>query len=95
MELIKVLIGPVVTEKANEAPEGMSRYTFEVDARATKQEIRQAVEKMFDVHVLDVNTLYARGKTRRAGRGQVKLADRKKAVVTLVAGDKITLFEGV
>ncbi|MFH1085173.1 MAG: 50S ribosomal protein L23 [Chloroflexota bacterium] len=95
MELYQVLKGPIVTEKSSEQPEGFSRYTFEVHPRATKQEIRQAVEKLFDVHVVDVNTLYARGKTRRFGRIQSKTADRKKAVVTLAAGDKIPLFEGV
>ena len=95
MELYQVLKRPIVTEKSGDQPEGMSRYTFEVDLRATKQEIRRAVEELFHVEVMDVNTLRVRGKARRFGRVMGRTSDRKKAVVTLAAGQTISFFEGV
>lgn len=71
------------------------RYVFEVAARATKPQIRQAVEQAFRVKVSKVNVMTMPGKTRRYGRRQVTSSSWKKAVVTLVPGDKITFFEGV
>lgn len=85
---------PLITEKATVLKEE-DRYVFEVAARATKPQIRQAVEQAFRVKVNKVNVMTMPGKTRRYGRRQVTSSSWKKAVVTLVPGDKITFFEGV
>lgn len=71
------------------------RYVFEVARRATKPQIRKAVEQAFRVKVSKVNVLTVPGKTRRYGRRQVTSSSWKKAIVTLVPGEKITFFEGV
>ncbi|HPN89098.1 MAG TPA: 50S ribosomal protein L23, partial [Candidatus Omnitrophota bacterium] len=68
---------------------------FQVDPRATKPEIRVAVEKLFSVGVVDVNTMIVRGKEGRVGRRAGKRPNWKKAIVTLREGDKIEFFEGV
>jgi len=83
-----------VTEKTTVLT-ALDKYVFEVDARANKAQIREAVEIAFSVRVVDVNTMMMKGKPRRFGRKVVNRPDWKKAVVTLVAGDKIDLFEGV
>ena len=72
-----------------------NRYVFEVASKATKSQIREAVEQAFKVKVGKVNVMAVPGKTRRFGRRQVTSPSWKKAVVTLVPGDKITFFEGV
>lgn len=95
MELYQVLKRPIVTEKSNTQTDALNRYTFEVDVRATKQLVREAVETLFDVEVIDVHTMNVRGKTRRFGRVQGRTSDWKKAVVTLAAGETISYFEGV
>jgi large subunit ribosomal protein L23 len=89
-----VLKRPIVTEASTDAME-MNKYTFEVDPRANKVEIRRAVEEIFKVHVTKVNTTWVPGKTRRRGLAVGKTARRKKAIVTLAQGDTIELFEGV
>jgi len=89
-----VLLRPLVTEKTTVLT-ALDKYVFEVDARANKAQIREAVEIAFSVRVVDVNTMMMKGKPRRFGRKVVNRPDWKKAVVTLVAGDKIDLFEGV
>ena len=89
-----VLLRPLVTEKTTVLT-GLDKYVFEVDARANKAQIREAVEIAFSVRVVDVNTMMMKGKPRRFGRKVVNRPDWKKAVVTLAAGDKIELFEGV
>lgn len=87
-----VILRPVVTEKSMEnMAEG--KYTFEVDPRANKFQIKRAVEEIFDVKVERVNTVNVRGKLRRMGRTQGRTSDRKKAIVTLKAGQKIQAFE--
>lgn len=71
-------------------------YAFEVARTATKNQIRQAIESLFDVKVQSVNTLIMRSKTKLNRRGQlVKPTKWKKALVTLKEGQKIALFEGV
>lgn len=90
----EVLLKPVVSEKSMGLMED-NKYTFYVNRNSNKIEIKNAVEKLFKVTVLKVNTLTVRGKTRRQGRTQGKTADRKKAIVTLKAGDKIEIFEGL
>ena len=71
------------------------KYTFLVAPWANKIEIKQAIEKLFNVKVLKVNTLVDRGKLRRMGRFQGRQPDRKKAIVTLKPGDKIKVFEAL
>ena len=73
----------------------LHRYTFEVDPKATKQLVQQAVEEIFKVHVQNVNMLRVHGKTRRFGRHVGKTSEWKKAIVTLQAGETISFFEGV
>ena len=81
--------GPVITEKASEKMERDGTYSFEVDSRANKIEIRRAVEGAFKVTVTRVNTLTARGKLKRVRWQTGKTPDWKKAMVTLKKGDKI------
>ena len=77
-----VIIKPVVTEKSNDAVQ-LSKYTFRVNKKATKVDIKRAVEKLFDVKVLKVNTINVDGKKKRVGRNYGKTADWKKAIVTI------------
>jgi large subunit ribosomal protein L23 len=94
MHLYEVLRRPLITEKST-ALQSQNKYAFEIANRANKLMIRQAVEKAFKVTVTGVNVVTMRGKTRRAGRRQIKTAPWKKAIVTLKPGDKIEFFEGV
>jgi large subunit ribosomal protein L23 len=90
----RVLLRPLITEKSTVlAQEG--KYAFQVDPRANKIQIREAVEQAFNVRVRKVNVMNVRGKWRRVGRSRGISPDWKKAVVTLAEGDKIELFEGV
>ena len=89
-----IIIRPIITEKA-QILTGADKYAFEVDKRANKMQIKEAVEIAFNVHVREVNTMTVKGKRKRFGRSLNKLPDWKKAVVTLQAGEKIELFEGV
>jgi len=85
-----VLRRAVITEKSMRGTEA-GKYTFEVARDATKPEIREAVERLFGVRVVKVNTLNVPGKTKRRGRHTYRTPDRKKAVVTLAPGQKIDL----
>ncbi len=89
-----IIIRPLVTEASTDALM-LNKYTFEVDRRANKIEIRDAVEEIFHVRVLKVNTLWRRGKVRRRGQSTGKTPDRKKAIVTLAAGETIEMFGNV
>lgn len=80
----------VITEKSLRGAE-MGKYTFVVARDATKPEIREAVERLFGVRVVKVNTLRIPGKTRRRGRYTFRTPDQKKAIVTLAEGHKIDL----
>ena len=91
---LDVLRRPLITEK-NTNLQSQNKYVFEVDREANKPDIKQAVEKTFKVTVTDVNVVNIHGKMRRVGRKQVMTPPMKKAIVTLKAGDKITIFEGV
>ncbi|GAB3160131.1 50S ribosomal protein L23 [Myceligenerans xiligouense] len=87
-----ILIAPVVSEKSyNLLDEG--KYTFIVDPRANKTEIKIAIEKVFDVKVASVNTINRKGKTRRTRYGLGKRKDTKRAIVTLREGS-IDIFGG-
>ncbi len=89
--LADVIRRPLITEKATQALE-LNQYTFEVDHRAAKPDIKAAVEKMFDVRVIGVSTMNPPRRTRRVGRFAGKRAQVKKAIVRLAEGNKIQLF---
>ncbi len=89
-----VIVSPVITEKATMASE-RNQVIFKVAKNATKPQIKEAVEKLFDVKVKSVNTLVRKGKTRafRGMRGE--LSDVKKAIVTLEEGHRIDVTTGL
>jgi large subunit ribosomal protein L23 len=87
-----IILAPVVSEKSYDLIENNNTYTFEVDPRANKEQIKHAVEQVFDVKVLRVNTMNRKGKVKRTGYKLGKRKDIKRAVVTLAAGDSIDLF---
>lgn len=79
-----------VTEKATSLTEKHNQYVFEVDRKATKQEIKFAVQQIFKKSVLSVNTFNVKGKVKRTRLGKLtSMADKKKAIVTLKEGDKL------
>ena len=78
----EIIIAPVITEKSNDQMQ-MGKYTFEVNKKATKVEIAKAVEKLFNVKVLRVNTINVNGKNKRVGYHVGKTSDWKKAIVTI------------
>ncbi len=96
--LYRAVVKPLVTEKSSAMYENRKLYTFRVDPRATKPEIRDAIEHLFGVTVTAVRTMQMRAKERRAGglgRGTTgRRAKWKKAIVTLKEGDAIPIFEG-
>ena len=89
-----VLIRPLITEKTNAGMQD-NKYTFIVPLNANKVEIRQAVETVFKVKVLDVNTIRVMGKIKRMGKNSGKRPDVKKAIVKVAPGQRIEFFEGV
>ena len=89
-----LLIRPIITEKTS-AMMQENKYTFQVPLAANKVEIRQAVEAVFGVKVLSVNTVRVLGKTKRMGRYVGKRSDYKKAIVKLAEGNTIPPFEGM
>lgn len=95
MELTQVIRRPLITEKGTLVRDALSQYLFEVDPKATKNQIRGAIEKLFEVHVKNIRTLNIRGKVKRIGRSTGKRSNWKKAYVTLKEGEKIEFFEGV
>lgn len=94
MNTYEVVLRPVVTEKSTRLQEE-GKYVFEVHPRATKTQVRSAVEQAFKVKVADVNIVWLPGKVKRFGMRLARTPARKKAVVTLQPGHKITIFEGV
>jgi len=86
---------PLVTEKTNDQKDAYNQVTFEVDRRANRIEIRKAVESIFDVRVKCVRTMQVKGKLKQRGRIIGKRKDWKKAIVTLMPGERIEFFEGV
>jgi large subunit ribosomal protein L23 len=94
MNVYEVLRRPLVTEKVSRLS-ALNKYAFEVDKKASKEQIKQAVEKAFKVGVIDVNIINIHGETKRAGKREVTAPSWKKAVVTLKEGDKLQFFEGV
>lgn len=95
MNHYQVIKKPLVTEKVMSDKGTGGRYAFVVDLKADKNTIRNAVEKLFKVHVKKVNTSIVRGKIKRVGRSTGKRSNWKKALVEIAAGEKIEIFEGV
>ncbi len=90
-----IIIRPIITEKSMESVE-MKKYVFEVAKDATKVDVRKAIEKIFGVKVMSVNTINVIGKEKRMGVHVGKTASYKKAVVRLTADSKpIEIFEGM
>ena len=96
MDYTKILLRPVVTEKASMLREGAEQIAFFVDPKANKIEIGKAVEEAFKVKVVKVNVVTVKPRARvRAGRVKGRIAGYRKAYVTLAKGDKIEFFVGV
>lgn len=93
-----ILRKPIITEKSSYQSSELNQYVFEVHQKATKAQIKEAVETLFDVTVLRVNVINVPAKRSRRARSRRVLVRRsgfKKAVITLAAGDSIDVFEGV
>ena len=95
MNQYDIIKRPVVTEKTSIQKEEFNQVTFEVDRRANRVEIARAIEKIFNVKVQNTRTAHVKGKIKRRGKILGKRKDWKKAVVTLMPGERIDFFEGV
>jgi len=95
MELHQIIRKILITEKSNLDREAANKYHFEVDRRANKVEIGQAVEKLFKVKVKDVRVFHVLGKKKRTGKVMGQKSSWKKAIVTLAEGSRIEIAEGV
>ena len=91
--LTRTIVTPIVTEQTSAAYQDRGEYTFRVNPKATKTQIRLAVEELFNVTVTGVWTSNHRGKNRRVGQMVGRRPHWKKAIVTLKAGDSIEIFE--
>jgi large subunit ribosomal protein L23 len=91
-QLIK---GPIITEKTHALRESNNKLTLRVDVKANKIEIRKAIEVLFKVKVVAVNTIQMMGKKKRMGKTEGKRPNWKKAIVTLAPGEKIAGYEGL
>ena len=91
-----VIITPIITEKSMDDAAELRKYTFKVDTKATKTDIKDAVEKAFGVEVAKVNVMNFDGKVKRQGKYVGKTSAYKKAIVTLTESSKtIEFFEGL
>lgn len=90
----EIIKRPLITEKTNIQKEIANQLTFEVDRRANRIEIKQAIEAAFKVRVAKIQTMQVRGKAKRRGRFVGKRRNWKKAIVTLMPGERIDFFEG-
>ena len=91
----EVIVRPVVTERSTILADEQDAFTFIVAEDANKIEIKRAVEALFDVKVRSVNTMRYRGKLRRMGRNYGRRPSFKKAIVKLVEGERIDVYEGI
>jgi len=87
-----LILEPIVSEKSYDLIEDLRTYTFRVDPRANKTEIKQAIQQIFGVKVVSVNTMNRKGKLKRTGWVMGRRADTKRALVTLAAGEEIDIF---
>lgn len=96
--IFDILRSPIITEKSSYQSSKLNQYAFQVHTDVTKAQVKEAVEALFDVEVMRVNTMIVPAKKTRKGRGR-KVVNRrtayKKAVVTLAEGQTIDVFEGV
>ena len=92
MDTTNVIIKPLVTEKSTHQQTTRNAYAFQVNPNANKQQIKQAVEKLYDVKVTDVRTMTRKGKPRRSRFKMTKTSDWKRAVVVLDKDSRIELF---
>jgi large subunit ribosomal protein L23 len=90
----EILIRPMITERAAILTETQNKVVFEVAVNANKNEIKQAVESLFEVEVTAVRTMNVKGKLKRMGRNEGRRAAWKKAIVTLAEGHTLDFFEG-
>ena len=90
----EIIKRPLNTEKTNIQKEVANQVTFEVDRRANRIEIKRAIESAFDVRVASVQTMQIKGKAKRRGRFVGRRRNWKKAIVTLLPGERIDFFEG-
>jgi large subunit ribosomal protein L23 len=95
MKQYDIIRGPLVTEKTTLQKEIDNQVTFKVDRDANRVEIKDAVEKNFNIKVKQVRTIQVKGKIKQRGRIIGKKKDWKKAIVTLMPGQRIDFFEGV
>ncbi|BDU49525.1 50S ribosomal protein L23 [Haliovirga abyssi] len=95
MTIYEMIRKPIITEKSELLRREFNKYTFEVDKRVNKLEIKNAVEKIFGVTVESVATITSKPKTKRHGMKLYKTPLKKKAIVKLKDGDNIKYFEGV
>ncbi|MCL2670298.1 MAG: 50S ribosomal protein L23 [Syntrophaceae bacterium] len=95
MELHQIIKKALITEKGTIAREAANQYNFEVDVRANKIEVGRAVEKFFNVKVINVRVLNVTGKKKRMGKNVGQRPSWKKAIVTLAPGQRIEAVEGV
>ena len=96
MRLEDILVRPLITEKASAATELFNRYGFEVGLKANKNQIKIAIEKLYDVRVIDVKTNITAGKTKKTAKGGTRKSSKiKKAYIQLGEGQKIEFFKNV
>ncbi|MEN6446076.1 MAG: 50S ribosomal protein L23 [Candidatus Cloacimonas sp.] len=88
-----IIISPIITEKSSNQVQKQNTYSFKVSGNANKIEIKKAIERIFAVKVLAVNTICYQGKPKSLGKYNGKRPDWKKAIVTLRKGDTIADFE--
>lgn len=94
MDHVQIIIRPVISEKSYVLSEA-GKYTFRVAADAHKTQIRQAVEALFDVHVVDVKTMSIKSKPKRRGAVKGRTRTWKKAIVQVKAGESIPVFQAL
>lgn len=94
-DLYAIIKKPIITERSAHLKDRYNKIIFQVDGNANKGDIKKAVERIFNVKVIDINTMNVKGKVKRFGRIFGKRPDWKKAVITLKEGDKIEVLEGI
>lgn len=92
MNAYEIIKAPIITEKSAHQIEEQNVYTFEVDRRANKIEIKNAIKEIFNVEVVSVNIINCKAKTKRVGRYVGKTSQVKKAVIKLAEGSNIDIF---
>ena len=93
LSVYQIIQEPVITEKITRESERLRKYAFRVHPSANKKEIKSAVEKIFNVHVVKINSLNNSGKWRRVRHQPGQTSDWKKAIVTLKTGEKIDITQ--